>query len=295
MLPEIQAGMTSLVIPNPVLENKDLLISRFEDIESTFKKCKFSVIKTSNRPIEHYTFLSIEEVENIDKQGIHIYMHKVKADSLEAASAHYSQSAFVLAIANGPETINIRSAFSLMSNVNVNKNKFMIHENEFISFNKIMAYLGQAVIKHGYFWSADNYASSLDLQYYKDLSNHLLSSIKSKTSCVNAYDYSMNFIDSFGHDGSALMDIFEMKLDQYDHFVSMVYCECKSLEAVEQKIIELTSYCYNSHPFKISVHGSDIIITRLHTYEHYLYMQYQELIEKYKKGLVEFKKDDNNE
>jgi hypothetical protein len=131
---------------------------------------------------------------------------------------------------------------------------------------------------------------SLDHSYYKaiDRNTKVFSLVNE-----NIYDYSMNHELCFGDEGNALLRIFQMGSDHFDHFLGMVYSVCDGFDDEFRVAVTQLSTSHDTHPFKITAMGSRVIITRLYTHEHYLFEQYKDLIDSFKAGKVSIKNDDD--
>lgn len=289
MLPQTAAGMQALIIKNPILADLEILESEFEEIAGLKASAKFCVFNTNrNKKISNYTYIPIRmgKDNTIDVGDV---KNTCDVKTILSVAANCD---LVALIVNGPEQPSL-SLIKTVAKQAVGKNKLerMIHDNgNFYSYQEVIAYLGVAVVKHAYFWSSHEYClHAAGHVYYKNIEHGKpVASMKGD----NIYDYSMNHELCFGEGGIALMRMLEVNADHYEHFISMLYSRCDSFDDSFRKSVTSLSLNYEMYPFKITNMINQITIARLHTHEHYMYKDHQELIEKFKAGKVKIIDDE---
>lgn len=285
MLPIITPDMQSCVLKNPIVSEVDYLLTEFEEIQTVSYMAKFCILKTKlniDEAFIHYTVVPIK----VDYKSSNVSVGDiVLTNSYQRLKEIASKCDLVALIPNGPTQINDKAL-----TVIVNRALFMpigsrmiIDNDHFYSFDDVMSYLGIAIIKHSYFWMSHQYCMSTH-EYYKHLNVH--SQMLLEILGTNVYAWSMDHECTFGYEGNALMRIFDMSSEHFDHFLSLLYSSCDGFDDNFRVSVTRLSSSYETNPFVIQMLGSNIVITKLHTHEHYLYLEHKNLIDKFKQGKV---------
>lgn len=291
-LPKISTGMASCILINPIISEIEILINEFEEIKEVSCLAKFCVYNPKQgkkKEIKHYTSIPIRI--NKENNSFDVGDVKVITDTRDLL-AIAANCDLVAVIPNGPIAPNEKLIKTIVNNA-ASKHPYercIFDNGNFYQFQEVMCYLGLSIIKHSYFWPSHERCMSIGHSYYKNI-DHNTKALFSNNE--NIYDYSMNHELCFGLDGTALLRIFQMGSDHFDHFLGMVYSVCDGFDDEFRVAVTQLSTSHDTHPFKISTMGSRIIITRLYTHEHYLFEQYKDLIDSYRSGKVIIKTDDD--
>lgn len=287
MLPEITQSMLTTVVSNPILDELDYLHAKFDEIQTVAQLAKFCIFKskqTKDKSPIRYTVVPIK-IDN-DKKEISVGDIKV-TDNHKDLLRIASQCDLVALISNGPEQLNDKFINTIVNRamaLDISQ-RYILEGETFYTYHDVMGYLGVAVIKHAYFWASHTYCmNAVAHNYYKQIVQHpdLLKSIHKE----NIYDWCMSHEYVFGKSGDALMRIFDMGSEHFDHFLSMIYCECDSFDDQFRISVTRMSAFYEESPFMINKIGDNIVIRKLHSHGHYQYLQHKELIDAYKAGKV---------
>ncbi len=286
--------MQQSIVKNPVLQELDFLIQEFEEIQTVAAMAKFCILNIKpfiKEKVKHYTVVPIKI--NKDKMTVQvgdIFQTNEHKSFLSVAS----KCDLVALVPNGPLEFSEKYLNTIVARtLNTDYlSRYISDSDGFHSLGDVMAYLGIAVIKHSYFWMSHEYCNSTH-EYYKRLSQHpeMFINLYNK----NIFDYSMSHECVFGYNGNALMRIFDMSSEHLEHFISMIYSQCNAFDEHFRSRITRLSTKYEQNPFAMQMLGDQVVITKLHTHEHYQYLQYKNLINDYKLGKVKIDMQSQND
>ena len=294
-------------VNNPVLIDMVKMSNQFEEIHELLCLAKFYVhdpLNVKHSDFKHMTVIPAKvEFEKVS-------VGSPRVISLEDENAYNrelrilaSEVSLVVCIPNGPNKLSNTTIKMLVDKaVKSPYTRWLLDGIHFVSYAKLLAAIGSAVVKQNYFWNSHvvclNYCEH---DYYKTLeeesnrSRVILDTHIRTNPNINVYDWSMNHELVIGENGTALMRLLGGTPEHYEHFLGMVYSSCDAFNHNLRHAITKISVFSETNPFKISMIGDRLFIYRLHTHEHYLYNQNKRIIDMYKSGLLVEKKVDEDD